>query len=250
MALKLSTGLRDKMLGLQATVCAYLIGANGALVDGGGSADTITDSGNSLITVGFAPNQILFLQGATTSANDTAITGVAITSVVAGTITIPTGSVNTAEAFAADTVLAAAEGGSLKDIFRDGVLRIYSGSQPADADTAVSGTLLLEISESAGTWAAGAFANGIEFGAAASGAISKNASETWQDTGLAAGTAGWFRLIANPTDAGAASTTLPRIDGTVGTSGADLNMSSTSIVSGSTYTIDTFTITLPEYYGA
>lgn len=250
MAVRLSTGLRNKMLGLQATVVASFQGATGAFVDGGGSADTITDSGNGFITAGFAPGQVLFCSGATTSANDTAVTGAIIQGVAAGTITLLTAIVDTAEAFAAATIIAAAEGGSLKDVFRDGVLRIYSGSQPTNADAAATGTMLLEITESAGAFVAGAFDNGLEFGDAASGAISKASAETWQDAGIASGTAGWWRFCANPTDAGAASTTLPRIDGNVGTSGADLNMSTVSIVAGSTYTIDTFTLTLPAYYGA
>ena len=114
----------------------------------------------------------------------------------------------------------------------------------------LAGTLLLEVSVDAGAFVAGAFDNGLEFGDAAAGIIAKAAGETWQDAGLAAGTAGYFRLVANPTDNGALSTALPRIDGSVGTSGADLNMSSTSISVGSTYTIDTFQLTLPEYYGA
>jgi hypothetical protein len=251
MALKLSTGLRDKLNGLEATVGGYLIGANGALVDGGASADSITDSGTSFVTQGFSPGDVMFLQGATTSANDTAVTGVRILTVAAGTITFATGTVDTAEAFAAGTVLAYARGGSLKDIMKDGVLRIYSGSQPADADTATAGTLLLEISVDAGAFVAGAFGNGLEFeNDPTGGEIEKASGETWQDIGLAAATAGWFRFYANPTDAGGASTTLPRIDGSVGTSGADLNMSNTTIAVGATYTIDSFKLTLPEYYGA
>lgn len=250
MSLKLSTGLRNKILGLQASVAAYLIGANGALVDNGGSADSITDAGADFITNGFAPGQKLWLKGATTGANDTAVQGVTILAVVAGTITFVTGTVNTAEAFAAGTVLIATEGGSLKDVMRDGVLKIYSGSQPSSPDEAVSGTLLATITVSNGAFVAGAFDNGLEFGDAASGAISKASGEVWSGLGIVAGTAGWFRFCANPTDAGAASTTLPRIDGSIGTSGADLNMSSTSIAVSATYTIDSFTFTLPEYYGA
>jgi hypothetical protein len=110
--------------------------------------------------------------------------------------------------------------------------------------------LLLEISESAGAFVAGAFDNGLEFGDAASGAIAKAAAETWQDAGLASGVAGWFRFVGNATDAGASSTTLPRLDGSVGTSGADLNMASTSVTVGATTTIDSYSLTLPEYYGA
>jgi hypothetical protein len=37
---------------------------------------------------------------------------------------------------------------------------------------------------------------------------------------------------------------LPRIDGSIGVSGAQLNMSSTVITIGATITIDTFTVTL------
>jgi len=252
MALKLSTGLRNAMLGTVAQPKA--IATNGimsgtlAYVDGGGSSDTITTTAGSFITEGFAPGDVIYTYGSTTSAND--LNGVTLTAVAAQTLTFATGTVDTAENFANGTVLICCKGGSLKDVLKDGVLRIYSGTQPDSPDDAVSGTLLLEISESAGAFVAGAFDNGLEFGDSASGAISKSASETWQDTGIAAGTAGWFRFVGNASDSGAASTTLPRIDGSVGTSGADLNMSSTTITVGATYTIDTFTLTLPEYYGA
>jgi len=249
MSLRLSTGIRDLMLGKQGQVVGALAGITLALTDEGASPDTITDSGNGFITQGFQVGSILYLNGCTTAANDSQITGVAVLTVAAGVITIPSGSVSTAETFLAGTVLAHAQGGSLRDIFKDGVLRIYSGSQPTNPDAATSGTLLLEISVDAGAFVHGAAANGLEFGAAASGAISKN-SDTWQDTGIASGTAGWFRFCGNPVDNGASSTTLPRIDGTVGTSGADLNMTNTSITVGATYTIDTFTLTLPLQYGA
>jgi hypothetical protein len=229
MALKLSSGLREDMLGLVAAVRGAIIGVGLAFVDGGGGNDSITDSGTGFVTADFAPGDVLFVQGATTGANDSGCTGAVLLSVVAGTIEFATGTVDTAEAGIAGTVVAVARGGSLKDIFHDGVLRIYSGSQPAGPDYAVSGTKLLEISESAGAFVHGAFGNGLEFGAAAAGVIAKAVGETWQGTGIAAGTAGYFRLCANPTDDGSASTSLPRIDGSVGTSGADLNMSTTTI---------------------
>ena len=249
--LKYSTGLRDKIHGYQGQIVGAIIGAGLAFVDGGGSADTITDSGNGFISAGFAPNMLLFVQGATTPGNDSALTGVAITSVAAGVLTLPTGSVDTAESGAAGTVVAVAKGGSLKDIMMDGVLKVYSGSQPSDADQAATGTLLVTYTVSSGAFVAGAFDNGLEFESdPLSGEIEKNSSEVWSGLGVATGTAGWFRFVGNATDDGTASTTLPRIDGSVGTSGSDLVMASTSIVSGRTYTIDTFKITLPAYYGA
>lgn len=254
MTLKLSTGLRNKLLGMQAEPTVVfteaLSGSNLAYADGGAGDDTITDDGSGFITAGFAPGMKIWTYDSATAGND--LDGITLTGVTAGVLSFATGSLvgDTSEGFDPGTVLVAVNGGSLKDVFRDGVLKIYSGTQPTEADDAVVGTLLVTISESAGSFSAGAFDNGLEFGDAASGAIAKAAAETWQGVATASGTAGWFRLCANATDAGAESLTLPRIDGSIGTSGADLNLSSTSITSGQTYTIDTFSLTLPEYYGA
>jgi len=256
MTLRLSTGARNKLLSANALVSAWAIGADFSMVDGGAGADTITRSTGSFITDGFAPHDILNLEGATTAANDAAVTGAVIQNVEALTLTLLTGIVNTAEAFAAATVLCCCRGAALQEIFRDGVLRLYSGTQPASADSAPNGTLLMEITLSAGTFAHGAFANGLEFGEAASGVIAKLAGETWQGTGLTAagaspGTAAQsFRFCANPTDAGGSSTTLARIDGSVGTSGTDLVLTTANIIDGVTQTIDTFQLTMAAYYGA
>jgi hypothetical protein len=252
MAIKVSTGLRNDMLGKIALPKAIFNNAisTGTLtyVDGGASSDTITASAGSFITAGFAVGDVIYTYGSTTAAND--MSGVVLTGVAAGTLTFATATVNTGEVFAAGTVLIACKGGSLRDVLKDGVLRIYTGSQPSSPDSAASGTLLMTVSNLAGAWVAGAFDNGLIFGTAASGAISKSTGQTWQATAAASGTAGWFRFIGNASDAGLASTSLPRIDGNVGTSGADLQISSTTITSGATYTIDQFTFTYPEFYGA
>ena len=241
MALKFSTGLRDMINGLQSEIVGAIIGTALNFVDGAGGDDTITDSGNGFITAGFAPGQKIFVQGSTS--ND-AISGARITSVVAGTIGLPTGTVLGVEAGLVGTVLAIAEGGSLKDVMRDGSIAIYSGAQPSSPDDAVVGTLLLRVTLASGAWVAGAFGNGLEF----DGEIVK--AGTWSGLGIVGGVASWFRFVANPADAGGVSTTLARIDGSVGVSGADLNMPNTTVVVGNTYTIDTFKLTLPEYYGA
>ncbi|KWT91827.1 hypothetical protein [Candidatus Magnetominusculus xianensis] len=127
---------------------------------------------------------------------------------------------------------------SLQEIFYKGFIQIFSGSQPASPDSVPSGTLLCTI-YSDGTSA------GLSFDDAASGTIAKAAAETWSGTAAATATAGWFRLTA-PGDSGALSTTEERIDGSVATSGSQLNMSSTSITSGAVQTISTFTITMPS----
>lgn len=85
--------------------------------------------------------------------------------------------------------------------------------------------------------------NGLPFASVTAGALTK--SGVWSGVNAATGTAGYFRFESTATDAGGSSTLLKRIQGTCGTSGADYNMSSTSLTSGATHTIDTFTLTLP-----
>lgn len=67
----------------------------------------------------------------------------------------------------------------------------------------------------------------------------------WSFAGIAAGTAGWFRLKANALDNDTLSTALPRVDGSIATSGADMNLSNISVAIGAPSTIDSFTLTFP-----
>jgi hypothetical protein len=251
MTIRYSTGLRDKIQGLKGEVKGAVIGAGLTFVDGGGSADTITDGGTGFITQDFAPGDILFCLGATTGANDTDITGVVIAGVVAGTLTIPTGSVDTGESGAAGTVIACAKGGSLKDVLKDGVMYVYSGSQPGDPDDAVSSTLLMTITQDSLTFTAAAFDNGLEFeDDPLDGVIEKASGEVWSGVCTTAGQAGWFMICGNATDARGSSSTLPRMTGSIGTANADAIMPSTTLTVGKTYTLDSFALTLPMFYGA
>lgn len=102
-----------------------------------------------------------------------------------------------------------------------GKIRIYSGTRPATGGTAT--TLLAELPCSA-TFAP----------AAASGVLTLNAI-TQDSSADATGTAAWFRVL---TSANAAV-----VDGNVGTSGSDLNLNTTSIVTGGPVAISSFTIT-------
>jgi hypothetical protein len=81
------------------------------------------------------------------------------------------------------------------------------------------------------------------FALPASGAMSK-ASEVWSGLVATTGVAGYFRLV-QPFDDGTDSATAIRLQGSVSTSGAELNLSSTSLVATTTLTIDTFSISLP-----
>ncbi len=100
-----------------------------------------------------------------------------------------------------------------------GKLRIYDGTRPATGGSAT--TLLAE------------FTLGSPFAAAASAAALAPTLPS-NTTGLAAGTATWFRIV---TSANAAV-----IDGSVGTSGQDLNLNTTTISIGVTVAITSFSI--------
>lgn len=136
--------------------------------------------------------------------------------------------------------------GSLKDMMMDGIIEIFTGAQPADSDSAETGTKLVRITEASGAFTSGVAANGLELATTAVlGTIAKG-SAVWSGVGLAIGVAGWFRWYANVVVTGVSTARLS-IDGACGTSGAQLILSSTSIVTGATVTIDTFNITLPAY---
>jgi hypothetical protein len=139
-----------------------------------------------------------------------------------------------------------------KQLFADGVMDIYSGTPPANADATESGSLLVRITVGSATCGTGgtgggtAGTNGLDFGTAGAGAISKSAA-TWSGVGLANGEAGWWRFYDTNIVQGTGGATDIRMDGVCGVSGADLNMSDLTVASAATITIDTFSITLPAY---
>ena len=106
-----------------------------------------------------------------------------------------------------------------------GLLNIYDGSQPAGPGTAVSTqTLLAQLTLNA-TFAASASA----------GVLTANAI-TSDSSANATGTAAWFRIFKS-------DGTTAVVDGTVGTSGCDLNLNTVSIVSGASVAVTSLTIT-------
>lgn len=89
--------------------------------------------------------------------------------------------------------------------------------------------------------------NGLQFGVSAAGVMAKKTGEVWSGVNAASGTAGWYRFVGSVVDSGAADSaeTEIREDGAIATSGSQLNMSSTSLTSGATTTIDTWSRTQP-----
>lgn len=129
---------------------------------------------------------------------------------------------------------------SVKGTFDGGFIKVYSAptTLPADADAALPGdsVLLCTYSDNGG-------GGGLTLAAAAvGGTIGKLSTQTWKTTAGATGTPAFFRYVQSG-DTGASSTTEKRIQGLVGTAGADMNLSSATITSGQEYTLDFFSIT-------
>lgn len=104
------------------------------------------------------------------------------------------------------------------------ILKIRSGSVPANCATADAGTVLATVNLPS-DWMA----------AASSG--TKSMSGTWQDTSAdASGTAAHFRIYAS-------DGTTCHIQGTVGTSGTDMIVDNTSFNAGQSFTVTAFTLT-------
>jgi len=115
-----------------------------------------------------------------------------------------------------------------------GLLRIYDSTgagQPTNPDIAVTSQVLLaEL-----TLSDPAFGNAAD---AAPGATATASAITDDSAANNTGTATWFRAVD--------SNGLAVIDGSVGTSGADLNLATTSITTGQTVSVTSWTITQPE----
>ena len=134
-------------------------------------------------------------------------------------------------------------GGGLKDALANGFIHVYASTVadiPATADAAIDPakhTKLLTV------YGDGVSA-GLNLGTAASGAIGKDPAQTWSGTVLASGSAVFFRFVGSA-DTGAASTTEPRLQGRVGVSGAELNLSAMALTAGQTQTINFISISQP-----
>jgi hypothetical protein len=106
-----------------------------------------------------------------------------------------------------------------------GTIKIYTGSQPATPQDAATGTLLATITLPKPS-----------FGSAANGVITANAIT--QVNAGASGTAAWARIADCDGNA--------MLDIDVGTSGATINLNTTSIVSGGPVAITNATLTVPQ----
>lgn len=115
---------------------------------------------------------------------------------------------------------------ALSDLLDNGYLRIYDGTQPANANTAITTQVLLAELRFNATAAP-----------AASGGVLTMNSITQDSSANNTGTATWFRALKSD-----GSTVV--FDGSVGTASCDLNLGSTSITSGASVAVTSMTYTV------
>lgn len=121
-----------------------------------------------------------------------------------------------------------AEADAIARLLDSGVLKLYTGTQPATADTALSGNTLLGTLTFAATSAP-----------AASGGVLTFSAITSDTTADATGTATFFRALKS-------DATTVVMDGSVGTSSADLVMNAVAIVAGAQIDVTSFTLTVSK----
>lgn len=110
-------------------------------------------------------------------------------------------------------------------LLNNGYLRIYDGTQPTNADTALGAQVLL----------AELRFNATAFGAAVAGVATANAL-TADTSANASGTASWFRALKSD------GTTVV-FDGSVGIATADIVLNSVSVAAGAAVDVTSFTYT-------
>jgi hypothetical protein len=256
MTLRLSKALRNFQLqhgsiknALQNGIIEVYSGAQPTNADDAVSGTllcTFTKNGSAYTPETLATGNVTLTGGASGSINTVTVNGINI---------IPQGAVvfNTSLNQTATDLAAAINAGLSSPEYRasavGAVVTIFAlpgtGTGP---NGFVVATTLTTITTTTGNMAGGvAPANGLTMGSAAAGVIAKTASETWQGTAVATGTAGWFRFKGSVLDAGAADAleAFIRLDGSIATSGGNLNMSNTSIVTGAVQSLSTFQLTAP-----
>jgi hypothetical protein len=121
-------------------------------------------------------------------------------------------------------------GTGLKALCDSGFIDIMSGSQPANADTAIGAQVVL----------ASPVFNATSFGAASSGSMTAGAITSGTGTaGSGSGTAApWARCYKSDH-----TTTI--MDLSVGTSGCDINLTDANISTGATVAVTSGTLSLP-----
>lgn len=251
MAIHISTGLRNHILD-GGSLKQFLNGAVMLLLDGAQPADadvthahntlnTITNSSGAHTAETLATGTVTLTGGASGSVDGITVDSVQIMS---GAVAYNTSLTQTATDVAANINAFI----SVPRYKAAAVGAVITITAPVGSGATANGLAVVSsvttITKTDANMASGVTAvNGLTFGAAASGAISK--SGTWSGVASSSGTPAWYRIVRAAAQAAGASTTYLRLDGTVSLSGADLNLNPCSQTATVSQTIDTFSLTEP-----
>jgi len=130
-------------------------------------------------------------------------------------------------------------GSGLKEAMTGMHLYVYAGTEPATADAALGGATLLCDYSGNGDGSALLLA-----ATASGGQIEKEATQVWQGTAVATGTAAFFRF-AMPADTGEVSTTAIRVQGVVGNVGKELNLNDLGFTTSAVMTVTDYFFAQP-----
>ena len=235
MAVRLSTGAvntlagkgkNDAFIGSDISFTA----STSTIASAGSAFDPDIQAGDTLIVLGSASNDGVYTVVSVDSGGASAVVSESLTD-------------ESASATIAIVVFGA--GGDFRKVFRAGVIAVYSGTQPATADTAESGTLLGYITVDSGAFTPGSETNGLVWDDAVAGVCGKPSTDEWSITPVASGTAGWARLYANDMTTGASSTAV-RIDMACGVGAGELRMSTTTLTVDVKSVVNSLNVTVPK----
>ena len=256
MTIRLSTGFRNYMMQhgsfkntLQGGKLMIYSGSQPATADAaptGTLLATITASSGVHTNEVLATGNITLTGGASGSINTLTVNGINI--IPAGAVAFNTSLTQTAT----DLATAINKGLSSPEYVATAsgqvvTIKAMRGTGIGPNGFVVTGTLTT-ITATYGNMASGVAAvNGLQFDVAASGSITKDTSQTWTGVAVASGVAGYGRFVGSVVDslAADANATEIRVDASIATSGGDISMSNTTVTSGATQTISSFSVTQP-----
>ncbi len=234
MSIILSTGTRNAMVGKPDTLTAATISFTV-------TTNVISDSGNALLSSGFRPGDSVVISGTTSNNMVTRIKESEV--MTAGTMVVEDALAT--ESAGTSFTISTVGGKAYADIYRNHVIGIYSGSAPSTADTIETGTLLCLLTKASGAFTPGTATNGLNYDESAIAAgVASGGGEIISGVGLVAGTAGYYRRYDNGYITGT-TTTGKRTQGTVGSSNADLILTSVTVAIGATITASSDTAIEP-----
>lgn len=257
MTIRLSTGARNGLTGSLGFEAMFNRGYINIYT---GTQPATADSAVTGTLLGTITNSSLALTKetrATGSVTITAATGGTINNITVGGLNIiPDGAITALVGDAAGTASllcdAINRNGIMQATVSGAVVTLMGRPGTGVTTAAVAGSLTTVTATyvAMGSGVAGvAPVNGLILASPSVGVVSKSSSQVWSFSGLAAGTAGWFRLFSSDTaDTGAILTAAPwypRLDGSVATSGGDMALSNIAVTIGAPNTCDRFNITMP-----